>query len=252
MMFPEIRATMACVSYPASCEIKYDGFSAHWNGSTLKTKLGVDCTLKVDTSELPEIPLICELYWKDGKAFYDERENFSLMVHDDCSADPYNVKRARMETMFKNIKTAKLPERIIASNQSELDQAFKSTIAAGWEGIVVKPHDGIQDKRWVKLKYQDTIELCVVGIGKKKYHVVLGLPDGTRVCDSTLIGKGFLLQAMKTDKIVREDRENYYVAPRLVVEVAHYGLHRDSGKLIVRSPRVQRIRDDKTVAEVTQ
>lgn len=250
MKFPEIRATKACLSYPASAELKYDGFAAYWDGSKLKTKLGIDYTHKTATSELPKIPLVCELYWNDGKAFYNERDSFSLMVHDDCSEDPYEVKRARLEQMFADIPSIKLVERTIVQSQEELDKVFGATVAAGWEGLVVKPHNSIVDKRWVKMKKQDTIELCVIGVGKEKHHVVLGLPDGTRICDSTLVGKGFLLQAMKADKIIREDKDNYYVTPRLVVEVAHYGLTRKDAKLIVRSPRVQRIRTDKAIEEV--
>jgi ATP-dependent DNA ligase len=141
-------------------------------------------------------------------------------------------------------------------NESEIKQAFKNARKKGYEGIIIKPLDGVYEfkrsKNWLKKKFKQTDEFRVVGrlegkhknVGKLGSLIVEGKVDGVKVYSE--VGQGF------SD----EDRESLWQLPeselkRLVIEVEHYGItsslrkDKSSKRSALRNGVFLRIREDK-------
>ncbi len=154
----------------------------------------------------------------------------------------------------------------------EVQRAFRSSRAAGYEGLVVKDPDSVygMGKRgsgWVKLKEElETIDAVIVaaeyGHGKRAGVIsdyTFAVRDGDRF---KTIGKAY---SGLTDKEIEEMtkrlkeitvRDHGYsreVSPEVVVEVAFDSIQRSArhdGGYALRFPRIKRIRTDKSVADI--
>jgi ATP-dependent DNA ligase len=147
------------------------------------------------------------------------------------------------------------------NNSMELNSYFDEIAKANFEGLVAKD---LRSKAlpngetgyWVKLKRFYSADLVILGFTKEAKHLslVLGFPDGRRI---TNCGNGFtfrekgLFHEKLAKKVIREDRENYYVEPKMVIEIKHQGIiyNPDGTISSVRMPIFLRLREDKTMDE---
>jgi DNA ligase 1 len=192
---------------------------------------------------------------------------------------PLRERRARLETLGLDATPGfGLAALVTAANVAELDATFAASQARGNEGLMIKdPESGYQPGRrgyaWLKLKRPlTTLDCAVVGVevGHGRRHGVLsdytfavlddrpGAPEGRLVT----IGKAYsgltdaeiaeMTRWFEAHTITQHGRYRV-VEPAVIVEIAFDVIHR-SGRhasgFALRFPRIVRIRDDKTTAEV--
>jgi DNA ligase 1 len=166
---------------------------------------------------------------------------------------------------------------ITATTEDELGQIFDEARLRGNEGLMVKdPDSGYSPGRrgygWIKLKRAlTTLDCVVVGVevGHGKRHGVLSdytfaVLDDRPGRDGRLatIGKAYsgltdaelaTMTIWFKEHTIRQLGRFYVVEPTTIVEVAFDVIQRsnrhDSG-FALRFPRIVRLRDDKTVAEI--
>ncbi|MBO3088960.1 ATP-dependent DNA ligase [Cellulomonas dongxiuzhuiae] len=162
-------------------------------------------------------------------------------------------------------------ERVVTSDPAVAAEHFRSVVAAGQEGVVVKAVDapyeaGRRGAAWVKVKPRHTLDLVVLaverGSGRRSgllsnIHLGARDPDGGFV----MLGKTFKgmtdeMLAWQTQRFreleVADDGWTVTVRPEQVVEIAFDGLQRSTrypGGLALRFARVLRYRDDKPATE---
>lgn len=156
---------------------------------------------------------------------------------------------------------------IVTSDPDEAESFFADTVAAGFEGVVVKdltqPYEaGRRGSGWMKVKPVHSLDLVVLaaewGSGRRQgwlsnLHLGAVGPDG----DYVMLGKTFKgltdeMLAWQTREFLEiEDRREghvVYVEPKIVYEIAFDGVQRSSrypGGVALRFARVKRYRDDK-------
>jgi DNA ligase-1 len=192
---------------------------------------------------------------------------------------PLRERRARLETLaLHDADGFGVAALTTAASVEELESVFRAAQARGNEGLMVKDPDsgyapGRRGYAWLKLKKAlTTLDCVVVGVevGHGRRHGVLsdytfavlddrpGAPEGRLVT----IGKAY---SGLTDAEISEMTGWFQahtlsihgryrvVEPTVVVEIAFDVIHR-SGRhasgYAMRFPRIVRIRDDKTAAEV--
>ena len=150
---------------------------------------------------------------------------------------------------------------------------FRSVLASGHEGVVVKsldaPYDaGRRGSAWVKVKPVHTLDLVVLavehGSGRRRgwlSNIHLGARDPSSPTGFVMLGKTFKgmtdeMLAWQTARFreleVEDDGWVVTVRPEQVVEIAFDGLQRSTrypGGLALRFARVVRYRDDKSADE---
>ncbi|MBD7919213.1 ATP-dependent DNA ligase [Cellulomonas sp. Sa3CUA2] len=162
-------------------------------------------------------------------------------------------------------------ERVVTSDPAVASEHFRSVVAAGQEGVVVKAVDapyeaGRRGAAWVKVKPRHTLDLVVLaverGSGRRSgllsnIHLGARDPDGGFV----MLGKTFKgmtdeMLAWQTRRFreleVADDGWTVTLRPEQVVEIAFDGLQRSTrypGGLALRFARVLRYRDDKPATE---
>ena len=191
---------------------------------------------------------------------------------------PLRERRARLDALdlpgAPGFGTSKL---ITASTASELASVFDSARARGNEGLMVKdPDSGYSPGRrgygWLKLKRAvATLDCVVVGVevGHGKRHGVLSdytfaVIDDREGRDGRLvtIGKAYSgltdaelaeMTAWFTEHTIEQFGRYRVVEPLVVVEVAFDVIHRSTrhnSGFALRFPRIVRLRQDKTAAEI--
>jgi DNA ligase-1 len=258
--FPELKEPLQAL--PG--EYIVDGEILAWHGdqplpfTQLQKRLG---RRKPNPSLIEEIPVrfvVFDLLYRDGKLLLDL---------------PLSERRRRLKELLasapRQIRLA--PERICETREA-IEQAFRSALAAGHEGIVAKAPDslytpGRRGRFWFKLKEPlATLDVVVTAVeyGHGKRHGVLSdytfaVRDGDRLLN---IGKAY---SGLTDAEIRKFT-GYFLAhtledqgfrltvkPKIVIEVAFNNIQRsnrhDSG-FALRFPRIVRIRDDKTPEQI--
>jgi DNA ligase-1 len=166
----------------------------------------------------------------------------------------------------------KLAESVSVSTAEEVQSTFRKSRELGFEGLVIKDPDSIytMGKRgsgWVKLKEElDTIDAVIVaaeyGHGKRAGVIsdyTFAVKDGTGL---KTIGKAYSgLTDVEIDEMtsrlkkitVKDYGYRRTVRPEIVIEVAFDSIQKsgrhDSGYAL-RFPRIKRIRNDKSVADV--
>ena len=165
------------------------------------------------------------------------------------------LKQVKENSFMKKVKKYKV------RNYSEAKKVFNRVVSKGYEGLVIKTPDGTYSQSggdWVKWKVSNTLDFVVLGIKKtktwKEYRVpsslVIGFYDKEHD-DYVIVGK---VAGMKEDEKqliagnldelkYDEDSEFIYMYPYYTVEVKYQQIMNTGG---LRSPRVVRIRDDKS------
>ena len=162
-------------------------------------------------------------------------------------------------------------QRVMASTAAEAEAAFKASLAAGQEGVVIKAAEAAYDvgrrgSAWVKVKPRHTLDLVILaaewGHGRrtgKLSNLHLGARDpvgGFVMLGKTFKGLTDKMLEWQTERLqqLATDRNDWvvHVRPELVVEIAFDGVQRSSrypGGVTLRFARVLRYREDKTAAE---
>jgi DNA ligase-1 len=259
--FPELNASFA--SLPG--EVILDGEILGWHGSKplpfteLQKRLGrkqLDLWLQ---QEIPVRFAAFDLLYQDGGLLLDE---------------PLAERRQRLEKILplgqdSPVYTA---AAIRCESVVEIQQAFKNSLAAGHEGIVVKRPDsyytlGRRGRSWFKLKEPfATLDVVVTAVeyGHGKRHGLLSdytfsVRDGQQLLTIGKAYSGLTDAEIKTGteyflQHTTEDRgATRIVEPAVVIEVAFNNIQksqRHESGYALRFPRILRLRPDKPVGEI--
>ncbi len=192
---------------------------------------------------------------------------------------PLRERRARLESLgLAETPGFGLAALVSAADADELDAIFTASQGRGNEGLMIKDPDSIYQPgrrgyAWLKLKRpMTTLDCVVVGVeaGHGRRHGVLsdytfavlddrpGAPEGRLVT----IGKAYsgltdaeiaVMTTWFTEHTLSVHGRYRVVEPTVVVEIAFDVLHRSTrhaSGFAMRFPRIVRIRDDKSAAEV--
>lgn len=208
--------------------------------------------------EVPVVLFLYDLLWKDGNDLLDA---------------PLEDRRKKLDTFSVNIRVRIAPVSVLEGADA-IDQAFAAARARGNEGLMLKDPassylPGRRGLAWLKLKKAyATIDVVVVGVeyghGKRK-DVLSDYTFAIRDESSgelKTIGKAYTgltneeIESLTThflQNTIEERGHLRLVHPDTVLEIAFDSIRpskrHDSG-LALRFPRIKRIREDKTPAEV--
>jgi DNA ligase-1 len=208
--------------------------------------------------EIPVRYLAFDLLWSQGQDWMRRplRERRQAL---DALALPASFRRAHLTP---------------ATTAEDIDAAFLAARARGNEGLMIKDpasaySPGRRGLNWLKLKRAlATLDCVVVGAeyGHGKRHGVLS--DYTfavrdeRTQELKVIGKAYSgltnaeierLTEHFLARVLRQTGRRFEVEPDLVLEIAFDSIQpspRHNSGLALRFPRIARIRDDKTVANI--
>jgi len=224
--------------------------------------------------------LLAELVYGAGTNFYDFLSHkldpdlnlavFGCLKYDGqeiWKTNDYLATRKLLESQtFYNKKVSLIP-KAICRNQQELDSFYNLVVSKGFEGIVIKDPlskyiDG-QTGRWAKRKFVADNDFVIIGYQSgtkraKNLSILVGHQVDGIIKRLTYVGGGFklhekdaLLGALKTITTGHSGDE-YYVQPKIVVTVKHYGVIRNADGTVnsLRHPQFKCIRFDKVVHQV--
>ncbi len=161
--------------------------------------------------------------------------------------------------------------RVVTSDPQEASSFFRTLVANGHEGVVVKdpgaPYEaGRRGSGWVKVKPVHALDLVVLAVERgsgRRSGFLSNIHLGARDADGGFVMLGKTFKGM-TDETLAWQTERFRelstgddgytvtVRPEQVVEIAFDGVQRSTrypGGLALRFARVVRYRDDKTVAD---
>ena len=224
--------------------------------------------------------LLAELVYGAGTNFYDFLSHkldpdlnlavFGCLKYDGqeiWKTNDYLATRKLLESQtFYNKKVSLIP-KAICRNQQELDSFYNLVVSKGFEGIVIKDPlskyiDG-QTGRWAKRKFVADNDFVIMGYQSgtkraKNLSILVGHQVDGRIKRLTYVGGGFklhekdaLLGALKTITTGHSGDE-YYVQPKIIVTVKHYGVIRNADGTVnsLRHPQFKCIRFDKAVHQI--
>lgn len=258
--FPEIveAARLVPQDFVADGEVVAWGDERPLPFSELQKRLGRKGEDLFLGEEVPVILWLYDLLWFENHDLLDT---------------PLESRRKFLDTFSVNTRVRIAPVTVL-TGAYEIEQAFAAARARGNEGLMLKDPQspylpGRRGLSWLKLKKAfATIDVVVIaaeyGHGKRK-HVLSDYTFAVRDEQSgqlKTIGKAYTgLKNAEIDRLTEHFLENVTedlgslkrVAPTTVLEIAFDTIRRskrhDSG-LALRFPRIKRIRDDKTTAEI--
>jgi len=208
--------------------------------------------------DIPVKYVAFDLLYLEGKLLLDE---------------PLRKRQSRLDAILANASPSlRITARVECKSADEIRLAFRNSLAAGHEGIVIKAADspytpGRRGGYWFKLKEPfATLDVVVTAVeyGHGKRHKVLSdytfaVRDGGKLLN---IGKAY---SGLTDTEIRNYTEFFLqhtieddghlrtVQPVVVLEVAFNNIQksaRHQSGYALRFPRIVRIRTDKAVSEI--
>jgi DNA ligase-1 len=203
--------------------------------------------------ELPVTLFLFDILYLDGAALLDE---------------PLSRRSALLAGC---VPRSLLVPRMVTSSTEEAAEFYRTAMARGHEGVMVKALDapyeaGRRGRRWLKVKTVRTLDLVVLaaewGHGRRRgwlSNLHLGARDpagGFVMLGKTFKGMTDEMLRWQTERLseleVRRDGHTVYVRPDLVVEVAFNDLQASPqypGGLALRFARVKGYRPDKSASE---
>jgi len=165
----------------------------------------------------------------------------------------YEEKRKILENLFHNGEYVKLSEQEICETPEEAMKFFERAVSRGYEGIMLKPLQSLNEKGWYKLKPFYDVDVIVVGVSKQKQSFLIGLYDGNEL---KTVGKVsipdehlyYVVKNLAKKYLVREDNEHLYLPPKIVIQVNFHSLipsKKYTAGFSLRFPRYVRLRKDK-------
>lgn len=168
--------------------------------------------------------------WKDFQADNDQRD--------------YRERRMELSQLAENtglvyLQNVKVTPVRVMRNKAQIDAWAAEIMKAGGEGLIVKPLDGLYEKKrsynWLKIKGKEFIDALVIGTepGTGKYEGMIGKLlieiDGVTV----KVGTGLSDELRATDPAELINR---------MIEVSYHERTPDGS---LRHPALERFRDDK-------
>jgi DNA ligase-1 len=207
-----------------------------------------------------EIPLVLYLF----DVLYDSGENLMNVTQKD--------RRGRLEKLFTPTKKIQLTESKTTNRRSVMDSFFKSAVAAGQEGIMVKDPDSVyipgkRTDHWMKLKPAfETLDVVIVGgiwgSGRRKgllsSFIVAVRGAKNELLTVGKVGTGFSEETLRDltgrleKRIITSSGHNVEIEPEIVIEVDFQDIQktdRYKANYVLRIPRFKRERPDKSVRE---
>jgi ATP-dependent DNA ligase len=250
MIFPKLDTDLNRIKIPSCVQPKYDGECAIWTGEKLVNRFGRERWLPFCKTLPKDLKLVGELYWADGKRnFYDALSHlktddpllkFAIFALYEVDM-PFVEQMKLLNLVINNTDQVKVVYGQNCYSHLEVEHIMDLNISNGWEGSVIKPLMGKKPEEWIKHKPDETMDLLIMGISKKHSAIAVG-KDGKIIGHCSLIGKGEVADVIAKQTICGETKEDYLIAPEIVVEVKHLGVIEPSGSL--RSPRIARLRYD--------
>jgi hypothetical protein len=252
---PKMSTDLTRVSIPSVVEPKYDGELVVWKNGVLNNRFGRERVLPF-CKDLPDVSLIGELYFETGKKNFYQALSYlkgdspllkfvAFGIYNENV--PYIEQIKILKAVIQETEYIKVIEGMTAYSHLEIEHYCEHYLDQGYEGSVIKPLNSAVVDRWVKNKPDETIDLCIVGISKKKHAIAVGKVDGTILGHCSLNGKREVAELIGKEKIIGTTNEDYLIEPKYVIEVKHLGVIEGSGHL--RSPRISRVREDLGVAD---
>lgn len=239
------------IKFPVACEVKFDGEFVYWDGETLINKQG---KVKQTITSLSDQQLYGEYYYGEGKEFYSE-----LHSHDgiECKVILYDTKDYGKKPYIQrrtNLELSGLPivPMQICHDFDEVATYFKKITDQGYEGIVIKPLNSLDDSNWLKMKREYTATLLVRGLRKDRSIASVAMGTASHVyCNCTLNGWGNVIDMLNVEKLEKggawitgEDDQNIFIDSNIKLEIKHSGIIESSKRF--RNPRIKRIRSSAT------
>jgi DNA ligase-1 len=175
--------------------------------------------------------------------------------------------RVRKEALEAFVPIQARVGSVTTADPEAADRFFEESVAAGYEGVVVKDPDlpyeaGRRGSGWLKVKPTHTLDLVVLAVewgSGRRQGWLSNLHLGARSADGVpvMLGKTFKgltdeMLAWQTEKFlgIEDHREGntVFLRPEVVYEIAFDGVQRSTrypGGVALRFARVKRYRDDK-------
>ncbi len=277
------------ITFPTVAEIKLDGefqYVVKKQGQVylvnkkehgrIRTEMPV-----TDSIDCPDNTVFLgELVYGAGTSFYDFLSHklspdlnlalFSCLRYngeDIWQTYNYAWTRKLLESQkFYNKQVCLIPNRI-CHNQAELDDFYNKVVAQGFEGIVAKhplsKYFNGESHDWTKRKHVADNEFVIMGYQSgtrraKTLSILVGHRLNGKIERLTYVGGGFkavekeqMLNVLKTI-VTGHNGDEYYVQPKIVVTVQHYGVIRNADGTVnsLRHPQFKCVRFDKTVEQI--
>ncbi len=278
------------IPFPCLAEVKMDGefqYVIKKHGDIFlanKPEHGrIRTDMPVTKLDIPDDSVFLgELVYGAGTNFYDFLSHkldpdlnlaiFGCLKYDGeeiWKTQDYLAARKLLESLtFYNKKVSLVP-KAICRNQQELDAFFNRVVSMGFEGIVIKDPlskyiDG-QTGRWAKRKFMADNDFVIMGYQSgsrraKTLSILVGHRVDNKLQRLTYVGGGFgantvpketllpILQSITTGN----KGDEFYVTPKIVVTVKHYGVIRNADGTVnsLRHPQFKCIRFDKAVHQI--
>ena len=262
---PDIEGSWQFIKYPCVAEIKYDGEYEYYTQAHLINKYGrVREDLPI-TNELAGFQgiLVGELYYNDGKSFYDDilthkfSDELKFYIFDILQYgnswlpnEPLYYRRTLLETILPEKPHLVLAKQYVCKDKNAVLEVFNDAVKRGYEGIVVKnihsPFVNGTCQNWFKIKHQDTLDVFCIGYKKGKTAIAIGTEAKKPIGAVGNAGHQFyeVLEKVKAQEIIGEDKEYNFVEPVFCIEIRHLGWIR--GKML-RNATLIRERPDKDI-----
>jgi DNA ligase-1 len=227
--------------------------------AVIQTRLGRRKVSEKLLSEAPVVFFAFDLLYLDGEPLFEM---------------PLRERDTRLRTMLSGApRTIRVSDRTVIADASQIDPAFDAARARANEGLVLKDPTSIyapgrRGKSWLKYKKALATLDCVVtyaqwGNGKRR-HVLSDLTFAVRR-DGELVNIGKAYSGLTDAEIatmtehfkrttIAQHGPVFEVEPTIVLEIAFDRIQespRHKSGYAMRFPRIARIRDDKTVAEIS-
>ncbi len=193
--------------------------------------------------------------------------------------EPFKKRRAVIEKIIPSKKGKILPaRRIVSSDPGEIEDFFKLAKQSGTEGLVIKNREapykpGARVGHMIKYKRTlENLDLVIVGAewgeGKRSEWMssfTVACRDGKKYVELGKVGTGIKekekeglsfkeLTEMLTPLVTKDKGKEVELKPKVIVEVAYEEIQKSqtySSKYALRFPRVLRLRDDKSLSDVS-
>ena len=257
--FPEIEAAARQLGQAAILDGEIVAFSDRiLPFAVIQTRLG---RRKVSEKLLAEAPVAFfafDVLYADGEALFEI---------------PLRERDARLRALIKTDRIVCLPHRDVARDAAHIDELFDAARARANEGLVVKDPGSIyapgrRGKSWLKYKKALATLDCVVTAaeyGHGKRRAVLSDYTFAVRRDGELVNIGKAYSGL-TDAEIERMTEHFkavtisrhgpvhVVEPTVVLEIAFDRIQesaRHKSGYALRFPRIARIRDDKSVEQIS-
>ncbi|HEY2325572.1 MAG TPA: ATP-dependent DNA ligase, partial [Thermoanaerobaculia bacterium] len=256
--FPELEAAARSLPHDVILDGEIVAFSDRILPFTvIQTRLG---RRKVSEKLLREAPVVFfafDLLYLDGEALFEM---------------PLRDRDARLRSLLHG-SALRVSDRVVITDASQIDPAFDAARARANEGLVVKDPASIytpgrRGKSWLKYKKALATLDCVVtyaqwGNGKRR-NVLSDLTFAVRR-DGELVNIGKAYSGLTDVEIagmtehfkrtaIAQHGPVFEVEPTVVLEIAFDRIQESSrhkSGYAMRFPRIVRIRDDKTVDQIS-